>query len=154
MTLKSMLKAVEEFLSAKERERLRQRNEIKKTLRALKKKERSLASKATSDTSASQARTDDRKRWVVRAQRRAPTRNRAFLKNLRSSQNPRHQPSQLARLMAQARSRSLATSYTQPSSCTRAGHRWPKISTSSPVPAVVQSMSITASASDCCTRCP
>ena len=39
MTLKSMLKAIEDFLSAKERKRLRQRDEVKKVLRALKKKD-------------------------------------------------------------------------------------------------------------------
>ena len=70
MTLKSMLKAIEDFLSAKERKRLRQRDEIKKVLRALKKKERSLAAKAATNTSASKARAFDRKRRVARAQRR------------------------------------------------------------------------------------
>jgi len=70
MTLKSMLKAIEDFLSAKERKRLRQRDEVKKVLRALKKKERALASKAANNASASKARAFDRKRRVVRAQRR------------------------------------------------------------------------------------
>ncbi len=70
MTLKNMLKAVEDFLSAKERKRLRQRDAIKKVLRALKKKERALAAKAASSTSSSKARALEHKRRVARAQRR------------------------------------------------------------------------------------
>lgn len=70
MKLKRALKAVRAFLDADERERLRQRSAIKKVLRKLKGRERSLAEEAESAGSAGKARSIRQKRRVVRAQRK------------------------------------------------------------------------------------